>query len=70
VAGQVDGTKVCNKIMETIELLGKLWYLGAAIVAIAAYAVTIKVRVDYLEKGYDKQVTELWKHVNELKGKQ
>jgi len=56
--------------METIELLGKLWYLGAAIVAIAAYAVTIKVRADYLEKGYDKQVTELWKHVNELKGKQ
>ena len=58
--------------MEAIELLGKLWYLGAAIVAIvaiAAYSVTIKVRVDYLEKGYDKQITELWKHVNELKGK-
>jgi hypothetical protein len=39
--------------MEAIELLGKLWYLGAAIVAIAAYSV----------------ITELWKHVNELKGK-
>lgn len=50
--------------MEAIELLGKLWYLGAAIVAIAAYAVTIKVRVDYLEKVYDKQISELWKHVN------
>ena len=56
--------------MEAIETLGKLWYLGAAVVAIAAYAVTIKVRVDYLEKGYDKQITELWKYVNEIeKGK-
>lgn len=36
--------------MDTLETLGKLWYLGAAVVAIAAYAVTIKVRVDYLEK--------------------
>jgi hypothetical protein len=53
--------------METmVESLGKMFYLGAAIVAIAAYAVTIKVRVDYLEKGYDKQITELWKHVNAL----
>jgi hypothetical protein len=52
------------------EAVSKLWYLGAAVVAIAAYAVTIKVRVDYLEKGYDKQITELWKHVNEIeKGK-
>jgi len=55
--------------MEALEALGKLWYLGAAIVAIAAYSVTIKVRVDYLEKGYDKQITELWKHINELKSK-
>ena len=49
-----------------VETVGKLWYLGAAIVAIAAYSVTIKVRVDYLEKGYDKQITEMWKHVNEI----
>jgi hypothetical protein len=55
--------------MEAIETLGKLWYLGAAVVAIAAYSVTIKVRVDYLEKGYDKQITEMWKHINELKSK-
>lgn len=55
--------------MDTLETLGKLWYLGAAVVAIAAYAVTIKVRVDYLEKGYDKQIHELWKHVNDLKEK-
>jgi hypothetical protein len=55
--------------MEALEALGKLWYLGAAIVAIAAYSVTIKVRVDYLEKGYDKQITEMWKHINELKSK-
>ena len=52
--------------MEALEALGKLWYLGAAIVAIAAYSVTIKVRVDYLEKGYDKQITEMWKHINEI----
>jgi hypothetical protein len=52
--------------MDTVEALGKLLYLGAAVVAVAAYAVTIKVRVDYLEKGYDKQITELWKHVNEM----
>jgi hypothetical protein len=52
-----------------VETVGKLWYLGAAMVAIAAYAVTIKVRVDYLEKGYDKQITEMWKHINELKSK-
>jgi len=56
--------------MDTLETLGKLWYLGAAVVAIAAYAVTIKVRVDYLEKVYDKQISELWKHVNVIeKGK-
>ena len=55
--------------MEALEALGKVWYLGAAIVAIAAYSVTIKVRVDYLEKGYDKQITEMWKHINELKSK-
>ncbi len=56
--------------MDTLETLGKLWYLGAAVVAIAAYAVTIKVRVDYLEKTYDKQISELWKHVNVIeKGK-
>jgi hypothetical protein len=55
--------------MEALEALGKLWYLAAAIVAIAAYSVTIKVRVDYLEKGYDKQITEMWKHINELKSK-
>lgn len=50
------------------EALGKLWYLGAAIVAIAAYAVTIKVRLDYLEKNYDKQITALWDQINKMKG--
>ena len=48
------------------DAIGKLWYLGAAVVAIAAYAVTIKVRLDYLEKNYDKQITALWEKVNEL----
>ncbi len=53
--------------MEAItDSIGKLWYLGAAVVAIAAYAVTIKVRLDYLEKNYDKQITALWEKVNEL----
>ena len=53
--------------METItDAIGKLWYLGAAVVAIAAYAVTIKVRLDYMEKNYDKQITALWEKVNEL----
>lgn len=53
--------------MEAItDAIGKLWYLGAAVVAIAAYAVTIKVRLDYLEKNYDKQITALWEKVNEL----
>jgi len=40
--------------------------LGAGLVAIAAYAVTIKVRLDYLEKNYDKQITALWDQVNRL----
>lgn len=48
------------------DAVGKLWYLGAAIVAIAAYAVTIKVRLDYLEKNYDKQITALWDTVNKM----
>lgn len=53
--------------MEAItEAVSKLWYLGAAVVGIAAYAVTIKVRLDYLEKGYDKQIAALWEKVNEL----
>ena len=53
--------------METLaDALGKLWFLGAGIVAIAAYAVTLKVRVDYLEKNYDKQITALWDQVNKL----
>lgn len=53
--------------MEAVtEAIGKLWYLGAAIVAIAAYAVTIKVRLDYLEKNYDKQITALWDQINRL----
>jgi len=46
--------------------LGKLWFLGAGVVAIAAYAVTIKVRLDYLEKNYDKQITALWDQINKL----
>lgn len=53
--------------METLaDALGKLWFLGAGVVAIAAYAVTLKVRVDYLEKNYDKQITALWDAVNKL----
>ena len=53
--------------METVtDAVGKLWFLGAGIVAIAAYAVTIKVRLDYLEKNYDKQITALWDQVNRL----
>jgi len=53
--------------MEAItDAIGKLWYLGAAVVAIAAYAVTIKVRLDYLEKNYDKQITALWDKINDL----
>ena len=53
--------------MEAItEAVSKLLYLGAAVVGIAAYAVTLKVRLDYLEKGYDKQITALWEKVNEL----
>ena len=44
--------------METIaESLAKVWFLGVAVVGIAAYAVTLKVRVDYLEKNYDKPIT-------------
>lgn len=53
--------------METLaDALGKLWFLGAGVVAIAAYAVTLKVRLDYLEKNYDKQITALWDQVNKL----
>jgi hypothetical protein len=53
--------------METLaDALGKLWFLGAGVVAIAAYAVTLKVRVDYLEKNYDKQITALWDQINKL----
>jgi len=53
--------------METLaDALGKLWFLGAGVVAIAAYAVTLKVRVDYLEKNYDKQITALWDQVNKI----
>jgi hypothetical protein len=53
--------------METIaEAFSKLWFLGTGVVAIAAYAVTLKVRVDYLEKNYDRQITALWDQVNKL----
>jgi len=53
--------------METVtEAVSKLWFLGAGLVAIAAYAVTIKVRLDYLEKNYDRQITALWDQVNKL----
>ena len=53
--------------MEAVtDAVGKLWFLGAGIVAIAAYAVTIKVRLDYLEKNYDRQITALWHQVNKL----
>jgi hypothetical protein len=53
--------------MEAVsDAVGKLWFLGAGIVAIAAYAVTIKVRLDYLEKNYDRQITALWDQVNKL----
>ena len=53
--------------MESLaDALGKLWFLGAGIVAIAAYAVTIKVRLDYLEKNYDRQITALWDQINKL----
>lgn len=55
-------------MMETLaDAFSKLWFLGAGIVAIAAYAVTLKVRVDYLEKNYDKQITALWDAVNKIK---
>jgi hypothetical protein len=36
------------------------------VVGIAAYAVTLKVRVDYLEKNYDNQITALWEQVNKI----
>lgn len=53
--------------MEAVtDAVGKLWFLGAGIVAIAAYAVTLKVRLDYLEKNYDKQITALWDQINRL----
>jgi len=53
--------------METIaESLAKVWFLGVAVVGIAAYAVTLKVRVDYLEKNYDKQIAALWEQINKL----
>lgn len=53
--------------MENVtDAVGKLWFLGAGVVAIAAYAVTIKVRLDYLEKNYDKQITALWEQINKL----
>ena len=53
--------------MEAVtDAVSKLWFLGAGIVAIAAYAVTLKVRLDYLEKNYDKQITALWDQINKL----
>jgi hypothetical protein len=53
--------------MEAVtDAVGKLWFLGAGIVAIAAYAVTLKVRLDYLEKNYDKQITALWDQINRI----
>jgi len=53
--------------METLaDALGKLWFLGAGVVAIAAYAVTLKTRLDYLEKNYDKQITALWDQINKI----
>lgn len=53
--------------MENVtDAIGKLWFLGAGVVAIAAYAVTLKVRLDYLEKNYDRQITALWDQINKL----
>lgn len=53
--------------MENVaDAISKLWFLGAGVVAIAAYAVTLKVRLDYLEKNYDRQITALWDQVNKL----
>ncbi len=53
--------------MEAVtDAVGKLWFLGAGIVAIAAYAVTLKVRLDYLEKNYDNQITALWDQINRI----
>lgn len=53
--------------MENVaDAISKLWFLGAGVVAIAAYAVTLKVRLDYLEKNYDRQITALWDQINKL----
>ncbi len=53
--------------METVtDAVGKLWFLGAGIVAIAAYAYTIKVRIHYVEKKYYRQITAVWGQVNKL----
>lgn len=47
----IKSREVSEVVMETIaESLAKVWFLGVAVVGIAAYAVTLKVRVDYLEK--------------------
>jgi hypothetical protein len=40
--------------------------LGVALVGVAVYAVTIKTRLDYLEKDHDRQIHALWEHVNRL----
>jgi len=63
---QLIKEKQRGKMEHLTDALSKLWFLGAGVVAIAAYAVTLKVRVDYLEKNYDKQITALWDHVNKL----
>lgn len=47
-----------------IDSLAKVWFLGVAIVGVAVYAVTIKTRLDYLEKDHDRQIHALWEHVN------
>ena len=53
--------------METLaDALGKLWFLGSGVVAIAPYAFTLKVRLDYLEKNYVKQITAFCDAVNKL----
>jgi hypothetical protein len=49
-----------------IDSLARVWFLGVALVGVAVYAVTIKTRLDYLEKDHDRQIHALWEHVNRL----
>ncbi len=60
------GSRAVDSVVDNFN---KLWVLGGGVVAIAAYAVTIKVRLDYLEKHYDKQISALWDKVDELLSK-